>query len=167
MPKLQKCHHERNIWSKDAIQDAINNLLENHAAIARDKRDEKRDKRMAWEIIRSTAVTAYLHLRLDDVPKIEASRQVASSLYFKRFATSYKARCIRVWADYFLQFGTLPEYTQGKHIKTPTIITDENVKHFFKTCLRALKDEDRTPQRFMTDLNKEGGLLSRNSYHTP
>lgn len=42
---------------------------------------------------------------------------------------------------------------EGKHVKTESIITDENIQAILRAYLRSLKDEDRTPARFAKDLN--------------
>ena len=66
---------------------------------------------------------------------------------------TYRAQFIRYWAKEYCYTGELPKYHQGQHKKTATVITDLQVQHSFKTHLRGLKDFDRTPHRFMTDLN--------------
>ena len=44
-------------------------------------------------------------------------------------------------------------FEQGLHIKTASIITDENVQAMFLIQLREMRDECRTPENFMKDCN--------------
>lgn len=44
-------------------------------------------------------------------------------------------------------------FRQGLHIKTASIITDENVQAMFLIHLREMRDECRTPENFMKDCN--------------
>lgn len=44
-------------------------------------------------------------------------------------------------------------FRQGLHIKTASIITDENVQAMFVIHLREMRDECRTPENFMKDCN--------------
>ena len=44
-------------------------------------------------------------------------------------------------------------YLLGKHAKTESIITDENVQNILRKHLREMKDENRTPSNFCEDLN--------------
>ena len=45
-------------------------------------------------------------------------------------------------------------FRQGLHVKTASIITDENVQALFLVHLREMKDEFRTPENFMKDCNE-------------
>ena len=51
--------------------------------------------------------------------------------------------------------GELKMFRQGLHIKTSSIITDENVQAIFTVHLREMKDENRTPDLFMRDCNDD------------
>ena len=53
-----------------------------------------------------------------------------------------------------MKTGSLVTYKQGKHPKTYSIITDENVQKKFRTHLRSISDTQRTPQKFAVDLNE-------------
>ena len=95
----------------------------------------------------------YFQLRLGGETKMNASSSVAFYIYGKTDISSYKARCIRRWADYYFQYGELPKFKGGTNVKTHSIITDENVQNLFRTELRKMKDEDRTPKAFCEILN--------------
>jgi hypothetical protein len=66
---------------------------------------------------------------------------------------AYKARSIREWAGDYMKHGTMGGYVQGQHIKTKSIISDENVQSKLREKLREMKDCDRTPGNFRTLLN--------------
>jgi hypothetical protein len=66
-----------------------------------------------------------------------------------------KARSVRQWASHFLQTGEHKQYVQGQYVRTFSIITVENVKSALRAHLREMRDTDRTPLRFMQDLNND------------
>ena len=106
------------------------------------------------------AIHSYLILLNAGMCKMVASRQVAGHLFEQQKAMlakkdTYRAQCVRQWSREFLLNGKLPKFKQGQHIKTATIITNEAVKVQFTTYLRGLEDFDRTPERFMNELNNE------------
>ena len=67
--------------------------------------------------VQTKAVIQYLQLREEGTSAMAASDIVATHFYKKEGIGSYKARCIRVWADQFLTKGTFQESLQGKHSK--------------------------------------------------
>lgn len=69
------------------------------------------------ECVQSRAVMEYLQLREEGQSAMTASNKIATNIYNKEGAGSYKARCIRVWADQFLANGAFAESMQGKHSK--------------------------------------------------
>ena len=138
--------------------EAIEYLRNYDAKVTRNARDAKNEKLMDWEKIVARAIWKYLQLRLAGQGMMQASAATAFYLYpeaGQRCETQecYKARCIRQWTKEYLQSGRLPEYRQGKHAKTQSIITDENVQVKLRTHLRNMKDELRTPENFRKDLN--------------
>ena len=74
-------------------------------------------------------------------------------LYQKSNMRSYEATLIRNWTQEYLVTGNLVKYKQGKFIKTCSIIFDEHVQQRFRSELRNMKDEDRTPESFLILLN--------------
>jgi hypothetical protein len=84
-----------------------------------------------FDIRRRVAICRYLDLLLNGhnghkYDKMTASAFVARVVYGKEPLTSYKARCIRQWADEFCRTQSLQEYRQCCHTKCKSIITDEN-----------------------------------------
>ncbi|CAB4446611.1 unnamed protein product [Rhizophagus irregularis] len=56
---------------------------------------------------------------------IKASIEAAELVFIE--SRPYKARCIRVWAKYWLQHFQLPPTFQGKHQKIIRLVDDEDV----------------------------------------
>ena len=53
----------------------------------------------------------------------------------------------------YVRTGELRRYRQGKHIKTPTIITDEGNQKLIKDYLQSIDDDIRSPKQLATYLN--------------
>jgi hypothetical protein len=123
--------------------------------LSKDSRVEARRTSMLWEQLRQLAVTRYFCLmQHDDSSKRRAAATVATVVYGKSNPHSFKCRQIIHWADNYLLTGTFPAHKQGKHPKTASVVTDENVQALLKRYLRELKDEDRTPKLFRQHLNE-------------
>lgn len=99
---------------------AINILQKKGTGTATATKDRSRATRgfIERECVQSRAVMEYLQLREEGQSAMTASNQIATNIYKKEGAGSYKARCIRVWADQFLANGVFAESMQGKHSKT-------------------------------------------------
>ena len=142
--------------AKLTVRDGLAMLATSVAANAsRNQQKENGVKLMAWERLQAVAVCSYLEQRQEGVGKIEASKNVAEIIYRKKGATSYKARSVRFWAARFLLTGEMVTYKQGQHVKTKSVIADEHVQMKLKNHLRSISDAERTPTRFMQDLNNK------------
>ena len=53
----------------------------------------------------------------------------------------YKAHCIRVWENDFVQIGTMMSYRQGKHQKSDSLIDDPDIRKALLTILRSVRVE--------------------------
>ena len=53
----------------------------------------------------------------------------------------------------YLKHGAMGGYVQDQHIKTKSIVSDENVQSKLREKLREMKDCDRTPGNFRALLN--------------
>jgi hypothetical protein len=135
------------------MEQAINRLLENEAKVTRNLQIEKKKGLEHWMVIQATAILRYLFLLKEGKRKMEASTEVATALYQKSNMRSYKATLNRNWTHEYLVSGHLVKYKQGKFIKTSSIIFDEHVQQLFRSELRNMKDEDRTPKSFHNLLN--------------
>ena len=131
-----------------SVAEAIKHLLENEAKVTRNVQIEKKKGLEHWMVIQATAILRYLFLLQEGKGKMTASTEVANALYQKSQMRSYKATLVRNWATEYLITGNLVKYKQGKFVKTSSIIFDEHVQQRFKSELRNMKDEDRTPKTF-------------------
>ena len=139
---------------KYTMETAIDNLMKVEANITRNKKVEKKSFLQTYQRIQGLALLNYFQLVIDGKLKMQASADVAFSLYQKRGQWSYKARSIRGWADHYLKEGELKIFRQGLHVKTSSIITDEHVQVLFMSELREMKDEHRTPDTFQRLCNE-------------
>lgn len=89
-----------------------------------------------FDFVRFLAIEAYLTLLTKKIGKVAASTEVASTHFRHRNATS-QGRRIRFWADFFLCHQKLPVYRQGCHVKTPSLIHDEDVRVACRTWLQS------------------------------
>jgi hypothetical protein len=110
------------------MREAIQYLLENEAYVTRNCAIEAKKDLELWQVIQATAILRFLHLVSEGTSKMKASRAVASMLYQKSEAKSFKATSIRHCAKEYLVTGSLVKYTQGKFVKTSSVIFDENVQ---------------------------------------
>ena len=93
-----------------------------------------------YEFVRYLAIENYFTLLTNQTGKIAASVEVASTHFRHRNATS-QGRKIRLWADHFLAHQELPVYRQGCHVKTPSLVNDEDVSTACRTWLRSQRPD--------------------------
>lgn len=142
------------VKNKYSRTEAIALLLNTHGNVSRNVAVELKKGLQHYQILQATAIAKYFQLLEEGTPVMKASYFVASFLYRKTAKNSYKARCIRGWASYYLQTGELREFLQGTNVKTTSVITDENVASLFKSHLRLVKDENQSPMSFQSLLNE-------------
>lgn len=152
---VQDDQDEEIVGDKFTMLQAIQHLLSNEAKITRNAKEDKKDALMMWQKVQAMAVLRLLQRCVNGEGKMEASADIARSLYGTNGAECYKARSMRYWMEEYLKTGRLVTYKQGKHAKIYSIITDENIKQQFRIHLRGLTDLERTPQKFMFDLNEK------------
>lgn len=127
------------------------------------------NSQLSWEITRARAVYKYFLCMLEGLSKMDSSGNVAFFFYphatkskavmkLAEASKSYKARSIRLWADQYLNTGS---FQKGQHVKTFSVINDEANRKTIQTFLRALSDEERTPNNFKELCNNPGGLLTK------
>jgi hypothetical protein len=87
--------------------------------------------------------------------KMTVSQLISSGSFYNSHQSifSYKARCIRSWADYYIEHGTFKEFQQGQHYKTFTTFTNEGVQERLRNEIRLMKSVLRTPLNFCQNLN--------------
>lgn len=153
------CQPCENVKSSLSPENAILLLLESENRYV-SKSVNKQNSLTEFERRRRLAVCRYLQLMIDGdstglvLGKMKASQAVAFMLFGKKDEQSYKARCIRQWADEFCLNGELSTYKYGERTKTKSVITDEDFSWTCKEYLRSMPDNARTPSNFMTHLNE-------------
>jgi hypothetical protein len=123
---------------------------------------EKSNRKITkWEYVQYLSILRYFQARYrkqsdgNHLGKMEASVDVAKIIFNKPGEMSYKARCIRKWADFYLENSFLPVHQQGKHAKAFSIIHDEQACEILKEHIRSIPEAQRTPQEFMRRLNTD------------
>ena len=99
-----------------------------------------------YDYVRYMSLERYFQLVKTGVGKMNASADVAS--LFPTKSIRYQARNIRRWAQYFLETSRLPDHRQGKHIKTKSLIYDEDVSSRCRRYLKAQINDSITAQSF-------------------
>ena len=118
-----------------------------------------------WEISRARAVLKYYTLLLEDVGKLAGvgflsetalafypmkGREISAVVRSAESAkTCYKARSAREWGEEYLITGEFPEFKQGEHAKTFSIIDNEMNRAELTSQLRSWSDVDRKPEILM------------------
>lgn len=116
-------------------------------------RNAKLEARMSsiskFDLMRYMAIQNYL-VKLQPphhLQKMTASREVAASLFPKRGRDSM-SRKIRRWAKNFLHKKMLDDHQQGKHVKTKSLIEEEDIQISCRTWLRSQKHDFITALSF-------------------
>ena len=105
-----------------------------------------------FDYIRYMAVEQFLTLAEPNT-RVRMSVQIASQL-FPKSGKDHTARRIRKWAACFLATGKLPDSRQGRHIKTKSLINDEDIRIRCRTYLRSQKNEEITGHSFAKWVNE-------------
>jgi hypothetical protein len=107
---------------------------------------ERQKSLTAVEYTKKRAIFEYL-IRLDGngKGKMKASMESAQLVFIE--GAPYKARSIRYWAKYWLQYNHLPVSHQGKHKKTIRLIDDEDIAEQCHTWIRS-QGGTTTPLKF-------------------
>jgi hypothetical protein len=149
----KKVKKKRALGFKYTPTRAIDILTKSLAKPTKDREFEKKNSFFDRTVAR--CIVDFLQVRRDSrIGRVAASICVAYHQFQKsKTKDSYRAQCIREWAQNYLLNGELPKFKQGQHVKTQTIITDELVQEQLRTELRAFPDFERTPLNFMNALN--------------
>jgi hypothetical protein len=131
------------------IEDAILALTELTNVTSNAKQAKKSANVSKFDLIRYMAILSYLKLLQSDktVGKMKASREVAASLFPKRKVNGTSRR-IRQWAQQYLESQTLTEHRQGKHVKTKSLVEDEDVKAACRNWLQSQQTDSITALSF-------------------
>jgi hypothetical protein len=109
----------------DDMEDNEQNLKEKIENLKIELKEQQKSLTVT-EYNKKRAIFEYL-TRLDDngKGKTKASMEVVQLVFIG--GGPYKARSIRYWANYWLQYNNLPVNHQGKHKKTIRLIDDEDI----------------------------------------
>ena len=99
-----------------------------------------------YDYVRFMSLHRYFNLVKSGTSKMKASAEAA--LLFPAKSTRYQARSIRNWARYFLENRRLPNHRQGKHIKTMSLIYDEDIASHCRRYLKSQINDSITAQSF-------------------
>ena len=83
--------------------------------------------------------------------RTSASEQVAQfhfRLNWNKNHPTNRAQTIRDWGEHYYTHGELIASNRGKHIKYVSIIMEENIQILFKSVIRGMKSNIRTPVLF-------------------
>jgi len=127
---------------------------------------EQKKSLTVTEYNKKRAVFEYLR-RLGDNgnEKIKASVEAAQLCFIEH--TLYRARVIRYWANYWLQYNCLPISRQGRHQKTIRLIDDEDIVEKCHIWIRS-QGETTTPLKFKEFIEQKllinSGIIKKNHW---
>lgn len=104
-----------------------------------------------YNYVRYLSLTRYFTLLQSGKRKIESSINAAS--LFPGKSLQFQARKIRDWAQRFLQTRRLPEHRQGKHIKSKSLIYEEDVARHCRLYLKTQVSDSLTARSFANWVN--------------
>jgi hypothetical protein len=154
---------EDNIYDPQLLLECIQ-LLEKKTALHNNAKLHKKSKLTLFQFRQAQATQAFFQDIKDGHGIMFASINVARYSFAKP-PNSYRCRIIRHWARMFYQHREFKDSMQGKHPKHQSIILVPEVKDFFKSELRALHFQKRTPATFQTMLRER--LLDEVSLEFP
>ena len=132
-----------------SIEDAIQALSEITNMTPNAKQAKSSATISKFDLIRYRAVMSYLKLQQNFkcIGKMKASREVSIALFPKRSVNGISRR-IREWAQQYLENQSLPEHRQERHVKTKSLIEDEDVQAACRSWLRLQRSDSITALSF-------------------
>ena len=106
-----------------------------------------------WNFIRLLSVRRYLNCLKMEQPKQKSSEDIAALLFPGR-NVYYFGKQIRKWAQHYMQYGNLPDHSQGKFVKTRSLIHDEDVQNILRTFIRSEPQVGLTSARLASWINE-------------
>ena len=104
-----------------------------------------------YDYVRYMSLSRYFTLIKSGKRKLESSLEAAS--LFSGKSQQFQARKIRKWAQHFLQTRCLPEHRQGKHIKTKSLIYEQDIAVNCRRFLKAQISDSITAMSFANWVN--------------
>jgi hypothetical protein len=124
--------------SQTELFDQAITQLQKHTHIGQRQSFDRQSSLSKWDYIRSIAVHRYLLLlRENPSSKMESSLSVVASVFPSANKNDHRARKLREWAKFYLANHRLPVSSQGSHVKTKSLINDEDVQKHNLTWLRS------------------------------
>jgi hypothetical protein len=117
------------------------------AAVSVNRQHENRQSNITkYDFMRYTSLLRYFSSLKSGKRAMESSLDAAE--LFPNQSKSYTARKIRKWAEFYLQNQALPDHSQGKHIKTKSLIFDEDIASKCRQFLKKQINDAITGQSF-------------------
>lgn len=107
-----------------------------------------------YDFLRYLALEQYFTLLRSPMSMVKASEIVSARLYPNKGQNNH-SRTIRRWAEYFLNHKKLPVHQQGCHIKTRSLINDEDIARECRLWLRVQIHDSITAHSFSQWIAKE------------
>jgi hypothetical protein len=147
----QKEVQEEEDWTEMKLPpEAALVLIDEMNIMSNAKKDVSSIINAQFEVKRATAVRAYLlewHNKKDDFRQMQESEKIATVIYNTTTSVCYRAKMIRYWAKYFLQYGEFPPRKIGIHMKIFPAVLDEDIS---LQCLRYVRSLDKRKRQMFT-----------------
>ena len=146
-----------------SIDDGLN-ILQTFTALTVNRAQERTMSNLSkYDFLRYLALEQYFTLLKSPMRMVKASEIVSARLYPNKGQNNH-SRTIRRWAEYFLTHKKFPVHQQGCHIKTRSLINDEDIARECRLWLRVQIHDSITAHRFSQwiakDLHLKAGLSS-------
>ena len=129
-----------------SVNEALS-ILSSMSTVSINLVNERRlDKVLKYDYVRYMSLTRYFTLIQSGKRKIQSSIDAAS--LFPGKSQQFQARKIRKWAQHFLRTRRLPEHRQGKHIKSKSLIYEEDIAGHCRRFLKAQIFDSLTARSF-------------------
>ncbi|KAF0512019.1 hypothetical protein F8M41_018078 [Gigaspora margarita] len=96
-----------------------------------------------YDYLRLLSISRYFQLLLDGQGKMNASIQIARTLWNKG---DYMSRCIRTCGDCYIESREHPSYRQEKHKKSTSLFDNKDILKEYKEWLQQQSPESRSPK---------------------
>lgn len=129
-----------------SVNEALSILLSMSTVSINLVNERRLDKVSKYDYVRYMSLTRYFTLIQSGKRKIQSSIDAAS--LFPGKSQRFQARKIRKWAQHFLRTRRLPEHRQGKHIKSKSLIYEEDIAGHCRRFLKAQISDSLTARSF-------------------
>jgi hypothetical protein len=141
-----------------SVNEALSILLSMSTVSINLVNERRLDKVSKYDYVRYMSLTRYFTLIQSGKRKIQSSIDAAS--LFPGKSQRFQARKIRKWAQHFLRTRRLPEHRQGKHIKSKSLIYEEDIAGHCRRFLKAQISDSLTARSFANWVNDKLHLVA-------